>query len=234
MARKQRIRIPGGLYHVMLRGNGGDNIFFDDEDRLHFYLLLQEGVARFGHRIHGFCLMNNHVHLAIQVADESLSKIMQNISFRYARWINKKQQRVGHLFQGRYAQFVDDGIKEGHREEFHKGISDSRVLGDDLFIEQVIAKKKAKSKLEMTLPELSKHFCLLNHLDEKELLGPSRLRRMTALRSIFAWMANSLEIATLEELAIFLNRDSATLSRVVNRMKERRRTNEKEKLGWIN
>ncbi len=85
MARKQRIYIPGGLYHVMLRGNGGDNIFFDDEDRLRFYLLLQEEFGRFGHRIHGFCLMSNHAHLAIQVADESLSKIMQNISFRYAR-----------------------------------------------------------------------------------------------------------------------------------------------------
>ncbi len=72
MARKPRLHIPGGLYHVMLRGNSGDNIFFDDEDRFHFYLLLQEGVARFGHRIHGFCLMSNHVHLAIQVAHRGI------------------------------------------------------------------------------------------------------------------------------------------------------------------
>jgi len=28
MARKPRIHIPGGLYHVMLRGNGGQDIFF--------------------------------------------------------------------------------------------------------------------------------------------------------------------------------------------------------------
>lgn len=88
MARKPRIHVPGGLYHVMLRGNGGMEIFYDDADRYHFYQLLQEGVVRYGHRIHGFCLMNNHVHLAIQVADEPLSKIMQNLSFRYTRWIN--------------------------------------------------------------------------------------------------------------------------------------------------
>lgn len=57
MARKPRIHVPGGLYHVMLRGNGGMEIFYDDADRYHFYQLLQEGVVRYGHRIHGFCLM---------------------------------------------------------------------------------------------------------------------------------------------------------------------------------
>lgn len=86
----------------MLRGNAGQEIFFDDEDRYHLYLLLQQGISRYGHRIHGFCLMNNHLHLAVQVGEEPLSKIMQNLSFRYTRWINRKQKRIGHLFQGRY------------------------------------------------------------------------------------------------------------------------------------
>ncbi len=52
MDRKPRLHIPGSLYHVMLRGNGGDNIFLDNEDRFNFYLLLQEGITRFGNRIH--------------------------------------------------------------------------------------------------------------------------------------------------------------------------------------
>jgi len=108
MARKPRLHVPGGLYHVILRGNGGQDIFFDDEDRYHLYLLLQHGVERYGHRIHGFCCMTNHIHLAIQVADEPLSGIMQNLSFRYTRWINKKQARTGHLFQGRYKSILVD------------------------------------------------------------------------------------------------------------------------------
>ena len=83
--------MPGGFYHVMLRGNGGQDIFFDDEDRSHFYLLLQEGISRYGHRIHAFCCMTNHVHLLIQVSEVPLSKIMQNISFRFTLWINKRQ-----------------------------------------------------------------------------------------------------------------------------------------------
>jgi len=108
MARKPRIHMPGGYYHVMLRGNGGDDIFFSDADRCHFYLLMQEGVERFGHRVHAFCLMSNHVHLLIQVSEIPLSRIMQNLSFRYTRWINKRQRRTGHLFQGRFKAILVD------------------------------------------------------------------------------------------------------------------------------
>ncbi len=42
MARKLQIHVPGGVYHVMLRGNGGQDIFVCDEDRYHLYLLVQE------------------------------------------------------------------------------------------------------------------------------------------------------------------------------------------------
>ena len=108
MARRPRIHIPGGFYHIMLRGNGGQDIFYSAEDRHHFYLLLQQGVSRYSHRIHGFCCMTNHVHLLIQVAEEPLSKIMQNLSFRYTRWINKRKKRIGHLFQGRYKAILVD------------------------------------------------------------------------------------------------------------------------------
>jgi len=92
----------------MVRGNGGQDIFADDEDRCRFYLLLQEGVEKFGHRIHAFCLMKNHVHLAIQVGEKPLSRIMQNLCFRYTQWVNSRQKKVGHLFQGRYKAIVVD------------------------------------------------------------------------------------------------------------------------------
>ncbi len=46
MARKPRLHVPGGLYHVILRGNARQDIFFADEDREAFYELPQEGVTR--------------------------------------------------------------------------------------------------------------------------------------------------------------------------------------------
>jgi len=102
MARKPRVHLPGGYYHVMMRGNVGGDLFFSDADRSRFLLLMQEGIERYGHRVHAFCLMTNHVHLLIQVGDVPLSRIIQNLGFRYTRYINSKRGEVGHLFQGRY------------------------------------------------------------------------------------------------------------------------------------
>lgn len=111
MPRKTRIYYPGAIYHVMLRGNAGDKIFFNDDDRHYFCALTKEVVHRYGCRIHAFCLMSNHVHFAIQVGSVPLSQIIQNLAFRYARMINTRMKRIGHLFQGRYkAILVDSDI----------------------------------------------------------------------------------------------------------------------------
>jgi len=108
MARRLRIHYPAALYHVILRGNAGDPIFFDDRDRYRLYLILQYAVEKFRCRIHAFCLMSNHIHLVVQVDDVPLSRIMQNISLRFTKWINYSRSRTGHLFQGRYKALLVD------------------------------------------------------------------------------------------------------------------------------
>lgn len=82
MASRMRHSFPGATFHVMLRGNNGQSIFSSDAERCRFCLLMQEGVERYGHRILAFCFMTNHVHLAIQLKEVSLSKICQNLAFR--------------------------------------------------------------------------------------------------------------------------------------------------------
>jgi putative transposase len=108
MARKPRIHFPGAFYHVMLRGNDKNQIFFSEEDREYFYFLMIDGIKKYNYRIHGFCLMSNHVHLAIQVGEISVSKAMHNLSFRYASYINKNNNKVGHIFQGRFKAILVD------------------------------------------------------------------------------------------------------------------------------
>jgi len=54
MARQPRVHLPGGYYHVMLRGNGGADIFFSAKDCTQFLLFVQEGIERYGHRVHAF------------------------------------------------------------------------------------------------------------------------------------------------------------------------------------
>ncbi|MDZ4185305.1 MAG: transposase [Desulfuromonadales bacterium] len=108
MARKLRIHFAGAVYHVILRGNAGDPVFFADRDRYRLYLILQFAAATFGCRFHAFCLMTNHIHLVMQVGEMPLSRIMQNISLRYTKWINTTQGRTGHVFQGRYKALLID------------------------------------------------------------------------------------------------------------------------------
>ncbi|MES2257221.1 MAG: transposase [Pseudomonadota bacterium] len=108
MARKPRLHAPGALYHVMLRGNGGQAIFHDDADRIKLQELVGDGVRRFGHRIHAYCWMGNHIHLAVQVDVIPLSKIMHNLSFRYTSYFNWRHEHIGHLFQGRFKAILVD------------------------------------------------------------------------------------------------------------------------------
>ena len=55
MARKPHLHILGELYHVIFRGNGGQDIFFSDNDRPYFQSLVEEGVKRFEYRIYPYC-----------------------------------------------------------------------------------------------------------------------------------------------------------------------------------
>ena len=88
MPRKKRHHFNSALYHVMLRGNNDQAIFFDDINRCRLCLLVNEACCRFGCQVHAFCWMSNHIHLAIQVDNVPLSKIMHNIACRYAKFIN--------------------------------------------------------------------------------------------------------------------------------------------------
>ena len=100
--RQLRIHKPNTIHHVMIRGNNGQPIFFGNDYFQYFLAILEASSKKFDHKILSYCLMSNHVHLIVHIHDSPLSSLMQYINFRYARWLNHKQKRIGHLFQGRY------------------------------------------------------------------------------------------------------------------------------------
>ena len=108
MTRKTRIHYPGALYHVMLRGNARQTVFYQDAEYRYFEDILAQGLEQFEIVLHAYCWMKNHVHMALQVREKPLSKLMQNISQRYTWWFNKRHDRVGHVFQGRYKAVLVD------------------------------------------------------------------------------------------------------------------------------
>lgn len=106
MARETRLHISNALYYVGLHSNYGQLLFHDKRDGLHLYDLLIEGQAKFGYEVFGFCFMDNHIHLALYISNQPLSKIIHNLTFRYTRWFNRRHNRHGHLFIGRYKATV--------------------------------------------------------------------------------------------------------------------------------
>jgi REP element-mobilizing transposase RayT len=107
MARPLRIEIPDGRYHLTARGNNERRMIFrDDRDREHFLELLAELPDRFGTLLHAFVLMTNHFHLLLQTPEANLSRTGQWLNVSYSVWFNRRHQRQGHLFQGRFSAFL--------------------------------------------------------------------------------------------------------------------------------
>ena len=102
MPRKPRIHFPGALYHVIARGNRGEKIFRNEKDYQLYLRFLSEYKDRYGFSLYAYTLMPNHIHLLIEVNEVPLSRLMQNLQFRYTRNFNIKYKNYGHLFQGRY------------------------------------------------------------------------------------------------------------------------------------
>ena len=102
MARPLRIEYPGAVYHVTSRGNRRENIFLTDQDRITFLSILGQVCQRFNWFIHAYCLMDNHYHLLIETPDANLSRGMRQLNGVYTQTHNRHNQRVGHVFQGRF------------------------------------------------------------------------------------------------------------------------------------
>ena len=108
MARPLRVEYPGAFYHVISRGNGIEHIFRTEGDYTALLEYLGKAAERFTVIIHTYCLMSNHYHLLIETPQHNLSVAIQWVNVSYAGYYNRKHQRMGHLFQGRFKAFLID------------------------------------------------------------------------------------------------------------------------------
>ncbi|MGC1455064.1 MAG: transposase [Nitrospirota bacterium] len=102
MARPLRIEYPGAVYHITSRGNEKKSVFKDDENRETFLRILTHVNKRYHWLCHAYCLMDNHYHLLVETPDGNLSLGMRQLNGVYTQAFNKRRNRSGHLFQGRY------------------------------------------------------------------------------------------------------------------------------------
>ena len=102
MPRSARERSESGFYHVVAKGNGGQNLFEDASDYRAFLELAAAAAEKCGVLIHAYCLMSNHVHLLLEDRGNRLSEFMKSLITGYAMRFNAKTGHIGHVFQQRF------------------------------------------------------------------------------------------------------------------------------------
>jgi putative transposase len=113
MARPLRIERTGVWYHVTGRGIERRHIFVDARDRRHWLELLGATAGMFRWVVHGYIQMDNHFHLLVELREPNLSRAMHWFNVSYTVWFNRRHQRVGPLFQGRYKAVLVDPVGWG-------------------------------------------------------------------------------------------------------------------------
>jgi putative transposase len=108
MARALRIQYPGACYHVTCRGNERKDIYQDSEDRRIFKSKLKVSQEIYSVELLGYVLMSNHFHLLIHTPQGNLAEFMRHFNISYTSAFNRRHQRCGHLYQGRYKAFIID------------------------------------------------------------------------------------------------------------------------------
>ncbi len=115
MPRARRVDYPGAIHHVGTRGNLGTAIVFDDDDRHHLLRLVSRACEHYDLECGAYCLMTTHYHLILRSRAGRISRGMAMLNGWFARWINAKYERRGHIFGARFFNRVmEDG---GYRRE---------------------------------------------------------------------------------------------------------------------
>ena len=100
---RRRQWTDAACYHIMNRGHNREVVFADDDDRRYFLELLARYQLRFPWRLYHYCLMSNHFHLLLQLADPAkLSSLAAGLLRSYVHYYHRRSGFCGHLWQGRF------------------------------------------------------------------------------------------------------------------------------------
>lgn len=112
MARKVRVFVENTSQHIILKSLSNITLFKDTQDYTTFMDILKELNINHEVSIHAYVLMPKYFEfLATPLLAESLSKFMQSLGRKYVGYYNKKYNRSGTLWDGRYkASLVEDAL----------------------------------------------------------------------------------------------------------------------------
>lgn len=93
----------GGFWHIYNRGVAKQDIFRDKDDFIYYLYKVKEVLKKHSLSIHTYSFLKNHLHYLIeQTTEVPPGKFFSSLHTSLGMHINKKYNRIGHLFQGRY------------------------------------------------------------------------------------------------------------------------------------
>lgn len=108
MSRPLRLEFEGAVYHVTSRGDRGEPIYRDDDDRAAHLDIIAQAMDRLDAQVLAYCLMGNHFHLVLHTRQPNLARSMRQLNGVYTQAFNRFHGLVGHLFQGRFKAILVD------------------------------------------------------------------------------------------------------------------------------
>lgn len=103
MARNPLIRNTIYPYHLIARSNNKEWFYLPPCEIWSVFLdILQRNAIQDTLKIHAFVLMSNHFHLLASSTDGHIDKVMQYLLREVCRNVNRKANRINHLFGGPY------------------------------------------------------------------------------------------------------------------------------------
>ena len=142
----------------------------------------------------------------------------ENIPWLTTEWALSLLVHDARSAEQRYEQFVFDDIGEKRRNEFYSGSCEGRILGDDSFADEALARADERHSIVYRLAEVTGAFCRVYEISEEELKAPGKVRVCSEARAIAALLVLETPALSLTGLGAYLKRDIAPLGRAARRI----------------
>ena len=108
VARPQRLEFPGALWYVTSRGVEDEAIVHDDDDRARLLEVLAGVVTMMRWRLHAWAIVDSRFELLVETPEPNLAAGMRQLNGIYTQAFNRRHDRSGPIFFGRYKSVLVD------------------------------------------------------------------------------------------------------------------------------